>query len=73
MRLASEAGADFPYRSKRICYFTISNSVPVPLSRVDLQVALHTRKHIYAVWPGEWRSDMFLIDDRAALREAIGA
>lgn len=25
---------------------------------------------IYAVWPGQWRSDLFLVDDLAAFGEA---
>jgi len=68
MRSAKEAGC-FPYRSKLVCYMELSNdgnikqlSTQNEKIQAYLNVKAGTSK-ILAVWPGQWRSDLFIIDD----------
>lgn len=74
--LASEA--PFPYGwPKRVCYFVFENGAPVQLcsrddTRSAVRAALGGGPSIYAVWPGEYRSDLFVIDEPAKLAAEIG-
>lgn len=68
MRSTKEAGC-FPYRSKLVCYMELSNDGNIKqLStrneklRAYINAKAGTSK-IFAVWPGQWRSDLFIIDD----------
>jgi len=68
MRSAKETGC-FPYRSKLVCYMELSNdgnikqlSTQNEKIQAYLNVKAGTSK-ILAVWPGQWRSDLFIIDD----------
>jgi hypothetical protein len=75
IRLASKAD-HFPYGwpGSRVCYFTIANNRPVPMRyRDDMRVVLAKKKPpmIFAVWPGQYRSDLFVIDDIEQLRKAV--
>lgn len=76
MRLASEA--PFPYGwPGRVCYFVLIDGLPTQINgRHDLRqavsAALGGNERIYATWPGQFRSDLFLIDEPARLAEAIG-
>lgn len=71
MRSAKES-ACFPYRSSLVCFFEvfedgtirqISNKNDKIVACVNVQTG---RSKIYAVWPGQWRSDLFIIDDLEA-------
>jgi len=68
MRSAKEAGC-FPYRSKLVCYMELSNDGNIKqLSNRNekLEAYLNAKagiSRILAVWPGQWRSDLFIIDD----------
>lgn len=77
MRMASETGC-FPYKSDLVCFMEVEPDGGI--------MQLHTKAEkrnacmkamdgwcrIYAVWPGQWRSDLFLVDDLAAFGEAYG-
>ena len=68
MRSAKEAGC-FPYRSKLVCYMELTNDGNIKqLSNRNekLEAYLNAKagiSKILAVWPGQWRSDLFIIDD----------
>lgn len=68
MRSAKETGC-FPYRSKLVCYMELSNDGNIKqLSSQNekIQAYLNAKagtSKILAVWPGQWRSDLFIIDD----------
>ena len=68
MRSAKEAGC-FPYRSKLVCYMELTNDGDIKqLSHKNekMEAYLNAKagnSRILAVWPGQWRSDLFLIDD----------
>jgi hypothetical protein len=64
----------FPYGwPGLVCYFDAEHRQAH--TRDDLRGmvsrALAGQTTIYAVWPGEYRSDLFVIDDPAKLHEAI--
>ncbi|HEU0132705.1 MAG TPA: hypothetical protein VFQ85_17105 [Mycobacteriales bacterium] len=76
MRLASQA--PFPYvRPGRVCYIEQTGEQVVQITTIgDLREAVGRARaggsRLLAVWPGEWRSDLFLIDDLDALAANIG-
>lgn len=69
----------FPYTSKTVCYILVTvdgNVVQVQHSAGELQAAYdavcNKKASLYAVWPGNWRSDLFIIDDMEAFADALG-
>lgn len=68
MRSAKETGC-FPYRSKVVCYMELSNDGNIKqlsTKNEKLEAYLNAKAGIsklLAVWPGQWRSDLFIIDD----------
>ncbi|QSN26455.1 hypothetical protein I3U42_01200 [Mycobacteroides abscessus subsp. abscessus] len=72
LKKASEHG--FPYGwPGYVCYFVINDGVPERLHyRSDMRDALTRGATIYATWPGEYSTHLFVIDDPAALAKAIG-
>lgn len=68
MRSAKETGC-FPYRSKTVCFMKLSPSGELKqlTDRKEKCAAYLESKQgncqIVAVWPGQWRSDLFIIDD----------
>lgn len=68
MRSAKQT-PNFPYGSKLVCYIEVLNDGTVrQLSdkRDKLDGYLNAsagKSRIFAVWPGNWRSDLFVIDD----------
>lgn len=76
MRSAKEAGC-FPYKSKLVCIMevfpdgTITQILTDRNSRQSaLSNAISGKSKIFAVWPGQWRSDLFIIDDLDELFDA---
>jgi hypothetical protein len=56
----------FPYELGTIAYFVVTDGVPVPINgaesrREALERARRAEITLYAVWPGKWRSDLFLV------------
>jgi len=73
-RSAKSLGNDFPYRSDTLCYIEVlkTGEVQQGLAIEAYQRAKSGKSSLYAVWPGRWRSDLFLIDDLDELAKAIG-
>lgn len=73
-RPASEA--PFPYTSQRVCYIERHPNGMLHQIRTKaqmtaaVQMAKDGEIDIVAVWPGEYRSDLFVIDDLDALAAA---
>lgn len=71
----TSATGNFPYSNPLVCYFALAEDGPVQLHYVkDRKLGLlHAAKGeitIYAVWPGRYRSDLFVVDDLAPLAAA---
>lgn len=82
MRSAREIN-NFPYSMSTICYFGVDkngNVSTVPhknkSDRAEVleayQSAIDNNITLYAVWPGNWRSDLFIIDDLDAFAKELG-
>lgn len=77
MRLASSVAIGFPYESKRVCWIVVEDGVPSQASsqeekRKAVRLALAGELKLFAVWPGDWSSDLFELDDLAAAAESLG-
>lgn len=74
MRSAKETGC-FPYGSKRVCFIEVFPDGNVRQVSSDkekkeaFEHALCEKSKLLAVWPGQWRSDLFVIDDLMAFVE----
>ena len=74
MRSAKETGC-FPYSSKRVCYIEVfpDGTVKQVSSVMEKKEAFENvscqRSQLFAVWPGQWRSDLFIIDDLVSFVE----
>ena len=59
---------EFPFDSNRVCYFEIVDGEPrqVPQYIGDRRRCIKRARageaKVFAVWPGEWRSDLFVLD-----------
>ena len=73
MRSAKET-ENFPYKMSTVCYFEVYKDGKVNRVRhknkSDLEGVIEAYKRadkkistLYAVWPGNWSSDLFIIDD----------
>ena len=82
MKSAKESGK-FPYGMNTVCYFEVDrngNVSPVlhknksdrPIVLEVYQRAVNKTTTLYAVWPGNWRSDLFIIDDLDAFAKELG-
>lgn len=82
MRSAKKSG-NFPYRMSTVCYFEVDkkgnvNQIPHK-NKCDLdgvikayQKASNGDTKLYAVWPGNWSSDLFIIDDLKEFADSFG-
>ena len=77
-RSAKETGC-FPYNSKLVCYLGVKpdgSVVAVGDSVFDRKNAYYATKKgeckLYAVWPGQYRSDLFIIDNLDEMADALG-
>ena len=64
-RSAAAVGRDFPYTASTVCYIEVSGDGAVSHG-ADAGTYARVRSgesRLFAVWPGEWRSDLFVIDD----------
>ena len=74
MRSAAQSGSDFPYRDPTVCYIEVGNEGTVSQG-IDAEAwkrAKAGESRLFAVWPGQWRSDLFAIDDLDQLAGALG-
>ena len=79
MRKATEADY-FPYDSNLVCYIELTKDGK--MEQVQNYVAdkrsvywrvKNGESKLYAVWPGQWRSDLFVINDIDAYGKAYKA
>lgn len=78
MRSAKEQEI-FPYDLKTTCYILVyknADVVHIQHTKTELAKAYEEvnsgKAVLYAVWPGNWRSDLFIIDDLNAFADAVG-
>lgn len=76
---SAKACDNFPYRSKQICYFQVDKNGEVSQLQPNIsemetayQSASLGNTTIYAVQPGDYKSDLFIIDDINILADAFG-
>lgn len=73
MRSAKETDG-FPYGNNRACYielFATGGIKQLATYRDKIDGYVHAKSGIsklFAVWPGHWHSDLFIIDDLEAFR-----
>jgi len=81
MRSAKEVD-NFPYSSSTVCYFEVDKNGNVsqvyhknksdrPSVLEAYQRVMNKTTTLYAVWPGNYRSDLFIIDDLNAFAKAF--
>lgn len=70
---------NFPYESKQVCYIEVSKDGSVTQIhctkeeiRASYQRIVNDAATLYAVWPGQYRSDLFIVDDLNVLADAYG-
>ena len=69
----------FPYDSKTTCYILVYKNAEVEhiqhtkadLTKAHIEI-VNNNAILYAVWPGNYRSDLFIIDDLNAFADAVG-
>ncbi|WNM29206.1 hypothetical protein RKE30_01690 [Streptomyces sp. Li-HN-5-11] len=73
-RSAAAAGKDFPYTLDTTCYIEVHKDGRVTQGAgTDAhQRAVAGASRLFAVWPGQWRSDLFAIDDLDEFARAHG-
>lgn len=60
--------ADFPHKNPRICYIEIGQDGSVSQLRYAAEIregrarAASGESRLYAAWPGEFRTDLFVVD-----------
>lgn len=69
----------FPYDLKTTCYILVYKNaevVHIQHTKTELAKAYEEANSgkavLYAVWPGNWRSDLFVIDDLNVFADAVG-
>jgi hypothetical protein len=73
-RSAGALGADFPYTLETMCYLEVSTDGTVHwgTDASTYERALAGDVRLYAVWPGNWASHLFVIDDLDQYARAFG-
>jgi hypothetical protein len=72
-RSAASSGAAFPYRDRTVCYIEVATGGAVTdgAGRDAYLRARAGESRLFAVWPGQHRSDLFVIDDLDAYAKAL--
>ena len=73
-RSAKAAGRDFPYTSPTTCYIEVhkDGSVSHGAGGEAYKRAVAGESRLFAVWPGQWSSHLFAIDDLDEYARAHG-
>jgi len=73
MRQASLSD-NFPYRDPTVCFLEVDRMgrVTSPPDQDSPARVRAGQSQLYAVWPGKYRSDLFLVDDIDKYERAIG-
>jgi hypothetical protein len=60
-RLASDA--PFPYGNPTVTFMIVDDGKVRQVTLSEARAQAQQGKAVYGVWPGKWRSDLFLLDD----------
>ncbi|WP_129285218.1 hypothetical protein [Streptomyces sp. GZWMJZ-114] len=73
-RSAAASGRDFPYTSSTTCYIEVHGNGTVTHGdqRAAYERAVAGESRLFAVWPGQWSSDLFEIEDLDEFAKALG-
>ncbi|MFC0526109.1 hypothetical protein [Phytohabitans kaempferiae] len=73
-RSAGAMGTEFPYELGTMCYIEVAagGAVSQGADRAACQRALAGQSRLFAVWPGNYRSDLFAIDDLDQYARGMG-
>ncbi|MCC9308437.1 hypothetical protein LN042_15300 [Kitasatospora sp. RB6PN24] len=73
-RSAGALGKEFPYTRKTLCYIEIAEdgTVSQGTDAGTYDRARTGKSRLFAVWPGEWSSHLFVIDDLDEYARAHG-
>lgn len=73
-RSAKAAGDAFPYLAKTTCYVEVlaDGTVQQGWDEGTYERVSANESALYAVWPGTWSSDLFVIDDVEQFARAVG-
>jgi hypothetical protein len=73
-RSAAASGRDFPYAASTTCYIEVHEDGTVTHGdqRAAYERAVAGKSRLFAVWPGQWSSDLFEIDDLDEFAKALG-
>jgi hypothetical protein len=73
-RSSAATGDDFPYESRTTCYIEVAEdgTVSQGVDTEAYQRAVAGKSRLFAVWPGQYSSDLFAIDDLDAYARAVG-
>ncbi|MFF7729415.1 hypothetical protein [Streptomyces sp. NPDC008001] len=73
-RSAAATGKDFPYTARTTCYIEVHDDGTVTHGndRAAYERAVAGKSRLFAVWPGEWSSHLFAIDDLDEYAKAHG-
>lgn len=73
-RSAAAVGRDFPYTARTTCYIEVHEDGRVTHGddRAAYERAVAGKSRLFAVWPGEWSSHLFVIDDLDEYAKAHG-
>jgi hypothetical protein len=73
-RSAAAVGRGFPYTAKTLCYIEVAKDGTVShgVDAGTYERARSGESRLFAVWPGSWRSDLFVIDDLDEYARAHG-
>jgi hypothetical protein len=73
-RSAAALGKEFPYTLSTLCYMEVTENGTVTwgTDAGTVERVRSGRCRLYAVWPGEWSSHMFAIDDIDEFARAKG-
>jgi hypothetical protein len=73
-RSAAALGTEFPYTSATLCYIEVAEDGTVTHGKDadTYERARDGKCRLFAVWPGEWASHLFVIDDLDEYARAHG-
>lgn len=76
LRRTSDSGDVFPWRARDVPFIQITADGEIRQAQGigDKRAMLEeagTNDCLLAAWPGQWRQDVFLIDDRAAAQQGL--
>jgi hypothetical protein len=52
----------FPHYARMLCYLAIEDGVIVQVDRREVDALVTSGVTVWAAWPGQWRTDLFVLD-----------